>query len=68
MEEKLPDDLIGVSEAACVVRVSRQSIHNWIKKGRLQAYRIGGYKLFVSSSELRALRLPVRVEREGKAG
>jgi excisionase family DNA binding protein len=48
-----PDDWVSQAEAARIRGVSRQAIARLVKKGRLQAYAVGGRTL-VRRSEIEA--------------
>ncbi|MFC4785361.1 helix-turn-helix domain-containing protein [Nocardioides sp. MAHUQ-72] len=62
----MPDDYLGVTEAAALAGVNAQSIRDWIAKGRLAAYRrpIGGPYLIKRIDLLAAASLVV-VEPKG---
>ena len=54
----LPTDLIDTQAAAQSIGVSLSTIHRWIGRGRLRAWKAVG-RLRVSLAELRALLTPV---------
>jgi excisionase family DNA binding protein len=45
------NDLLSVTEASELLRVSRVSVHRWIEKGKLTVFRIGGSR-FVLKKEV----------------
>ncbi len=55
-------DYLTVGEAASTLGVSRSTLRNWDKKGRLKPYRhpLNGYRLY-NRNELDALLREVRV-------
>jgi len=42
-------DYLRISEAAEILRVSRQTLRNWEEKGKLRVFRhpVNGYRLFL---------------------
>lgn len=54
------DVLYTVKQAASVLDVSRQTIHNWVRKGDLTAYKIGGRTYFKKEELISSLRKKVR--------
>lgn len=54
------DGLLTVEQAASTLDVSRQTIHNWVRKGDLLAYKLGSRTYFKKAELLGALRLKTR--------
>ncbi len=50
----MSDDLIGVNEVAELLHLSKQTIYNWMTKGKLKRSKIGG-KAFVDRLEVKKL-------------
>lgn len=48
----------NVTEAATYCHVHRTTIHDWIKQGKLKAYKLGG-KTIIFQSDLDALLIPI---------
>jgi excisionase family DNA binding protein len=61
MADKLPDDLIAPKVLARILRVHVSTVHRWIKKAKLRAWRRGGQRYLISEAEGRALIAPVTV-------
>lgn len=59
----LPDDLIPVKAGAALAQATRQTLYQWVREGRLVAYRRCG-RTFVSRSAV--LGLFERVEPPGR--
>jgi len=47
------DDLLTLAEAARLIKVSRQTIHNWIKAGKVR-FSTQGRRLLVSRADILA--------------
>lgn len=54
------DGLLTVEQAASTLDVSRQTIHNWVRKGDLIAYKLGSRTYFKKVELLGALRQKTR--------
>jgi excisionase family DNA binding protein len=54
------DILLTVEQAASTLAASRQTIHNWVRKGYLKAYKLGGRTYFKKEELLGALRQKTR--------
>ncbi len=54
------DVLLTVEQAASTLDVSRQTIHNWVRKDYLTAYKLGCRTYFKKAELLDALRLKTR--------
>jgi excisionase family DNA binding protein len=54
------DGLLTVKQAASTLVASRQTIHNWVRKGYLKAYKIGGRTYFKKEELLGALQQKTR--------
>ncbi|MFO0865008.1 MAG: helix-turn-helix domain-containing protein [Gemmataceae bacterium] len=61
--EPLPNDLLGLREAAELARCNTQAIFRWIKKGKLRGWRRVG-RMFVSKAEVLGLFEPMEGPRE----
>jgi excisionase family DNA binding protein len=55
-------ELLTIAEAAQALKVSKVTIHRWLKQGRLTAYRVGPRAVRIGRSELSRLLTP----RKGK--
>lgn len=53
---------LSIAEAAAVWRVSRITVHRWIKQGRVRAYHVGPRKVRLRASDVDALPNPVHKE------
>lgn len=54
------DTILTVEQAASTLAASRQTIHNWVRKGYLKAYKLGGRTYFKKDELLGALRQKTR--------
>ncbi len=62
-------DYLTVGEAASTLGVSRSTLRNWDRSGKLKAYRhpVNGYRLY-SKMELESLLQEVRLECQRREG
>lgn len=54
MQEHNELDLISTTDAAAVVKTTRQTIGNWVRTGKITGYRVGPRKLLVDRQEVLA--------------
>lgn len=73
MSNKLPEDLIGVPEAAAILRVSPQRVRSLLRRSedspaRLRGWRMRGQatRILVSRAEVEALLVPVGAPPAGR--
>lgn len=59
-------ELLTISEAANLLKISAVTLHRWIKQGRLPAYRAGPRKLRISRHDLGTVLIPAHEEGLGK--
>ena len=57
MNNTRPD--LAVNEAAALCGVHHRTIRNWIKDGRLRAYRQAGHGIRIRPADLARLRRPI---------
>jgi excisionase family DNA binding protein len=62
MSDHLPDDLVTIPVAAGRLRVDPSTVHRWIGKGKLRAWRRAGTRRLVSMREVLGLIQPVAKE------
>src|SRR5438876_6297639 len=53
-------DWLTITEAAHLLKVSRVTLHRWLKDGRLPAYHVGPKAVRIRRSDLAAVMRPVR--------
>lgn len=65
-QNPLPNDLIDVSAAARTLRVSLTTLHRWIARRRIRAWKIG-HRWKLSAADVAAYRaaVPVRCNLDG---
>lgn len=51
------DDFLTLAKAACFLHVTKATLHNWRKEGRITAVRMGG-RVFICKRELLELTKP----------
>lgn len=56
---------LSIAEAAAVWRVSRITVHRWIKQGRVQAYHVGPRKVRLRAADVDGLPSPIHKEEGG---
>lgn len=49
---ELPADAINIQTAAKLLRVDRESVYRWIRRGKLRGYRVAGWKYWVSRADV----------------
>ena len=54
---KVPTEYLSRSEVAEMLKCDLSTIHNWTKKGKLQAYGLGN-RVYYKRSEVEAVLLP----------
>lgn len=59
---------LSIAEAAAVWRVSKITVHRWIKQGRVQAYRVGPRKVRLRADDVDALPVPVQEHPRAEEG
>lgn len=59
-------DLLTISEAAKLLKISTVTIHRWLKQGRLPAYQVGPRYIRIRRQDLAKVLTPV-ARREGEA-
>lgn len=52
-------DLVTIAEAAMLLKVSRITLHRWLKQGRLAAYHVGPRAVRIRRSDLAAVMTPI---------
>ncbi|MDP2935922.1 MAG: helix-turn-helix domain-containing protein [Dehalococcoidia bacterium] len=57
-------DLLTISEAAKLLKISTVTLHRWLKQGRLPAYHLGPRCIRILRSDMAALLTPTRKEEE----
>lgn len=58
----LPPDAIDADRAAEILDGSRSLVYRMLRDGRLRGWKVGGTRVRVSESEVRALIAPVTIE------
>lgn len=56
---------LSIAEAAAVWRVSKITVHRWIKQGRVQAYHVGPRRVRLRAEDVNAL--PVAIQKDPRA-
>src|SRR5438105_305545 len=57
------DDLLTIAEAAKLLKVSRVTLHRWLKAGRLPAYHVGPKGVRIRRADLAAFVQPAQPAR-----
>ena len=60
MTTVLDEDLVTITEAARLLKVSPSSIRRWVGQGHLPAYRVGQRRVRVKKDDLARLVVPVQ--------
>jgi excisionase family DNA binding protein len=45
-------DLIPIKDVPDILKISRMTLHRWIKEGKISVVRLSGRKIFVRREEL----------------
>jgi excisionase family DNA binding protein len=45
-------DLIPIKDVPEILKISRMTLHRWIKEGRIAVVRLSGRKIFIRREEL----------------
>ncbi len=61
-DEQPPDDLVTIPEAAGRLRVDPSTVHRWIGRGKLRAWRRAGTRRLISMADVLALIQPITKE------
>ncbi len=59
MDEDTRSEWLSIAEAAVVWKVSKITVHRWIKQGRVPAYHLGPRKIRLRAADVGALPTPV---------
>jgi excisionase family DNA binding protein len=60
MASDTDSELLTISEAAKLLRISTITLHRWLKQGRLPAYRIGPKAMRIRRADLERVLVPVQ--------
>lgn len=59
-------ELLTIAEAARLLKVSRVTLHRWLKHGRLTAYHVGPRAVRIRRSDLGAIMTPIDHDRANR--